>query len=91
MVTRTRDEWCAIFAGTDACVTPVLTLEEAPTDSHLAARDTFVNHNGQLQPAPAPRFSRTPSQIQQPPATMPGSVEHLLDLWRGEGSRAPTA
>jgi alpha-methylacyl-CoA racemase len=91
MVTRTRDEWCAIFAGTDACVTPVLTLDEAPTDPHLAARDTFINHNGQLQPAPAPRFSRTPSQIQQPPATMPGSVKHLIDLWRGEGGRAPTA
>jgi alpha-methylacyl-CoA racemase len=82
MATRTRDEWCAVFADTDACVTPVLTLEEAPADPHLAARGTFVSHHGQIQPAPAPRFSRTPSQIQAPPPTAPGSVEQLLDRWR---------
>ncbi|WPB59392.1 CaiB/BaiF CoA-transferase family protein [Xylophilus sp. GOD-11R] len=83
MKQRTRDEWCALFAGTDACVTPVLSLEEAPADPHLAARGTFVQHQGRLQPAPAPRFSRTPSCIQQAPADRAVEVGTLLDRWRG--------
>jgi len=56
---KTRDEWAAIFDGTDACVTPVLTWSEAPDHPHLAARGTFVTQNGVSQAAPAPRFSRT--------------------------------
>ena len=58
--TRTRDEWADHFAGTSACVTPVLTFEEAPDHPHLAARRTYRTVDGVLQASPAPRFSRTP-------------------------------
>jgi alpha-methylacyl-CoA racemase len=58
---NTRDEWCKIFGGTDACVTPVLTWTEAADNEHLKARSTLVRDNGVDQAAPAPRFSRTPS------------------------------
>jgi alpha-methylacyl-CoA racemase len=61
--TRTRDEWAQHFAATDACVAPVLSLTEAPRHPHNVARETFVGHGGVLQPAPAPRFSRTPSRL----------------------------
>jgi alpha-methylacyl-CoA racemase len=62
--TRARDEWAAVFAGTDACVTPVLSLSEAPAHPHNVARATFAGS----EPAPAPRFSRTPGEIAGPPA-----------------------
>ncbi|WP_405886017.1 MULTISPECIES: CoA transferase [unclassified Streptomyces] len=58
---RTRDDWAAHFAGTDACVTPVLTFAEAGTHPHIVARSTLIEVDGILQAAPAPRFSRTPS------------------------------
>ncbi len=57
--TQTRDEWCEVFEGTEACFAPVLTLEEAPRHPHLRARTTYVDIDGITQPAPAPRFSRT--------------------------------
>lgn len=57
--TRSRDEWCRIFEGTESCFAPVLTLEEAPHHPHLQARATYVDVDGITQPAPAPRFSRT--------------------------------
>ena len=57
--TRTRDEWCAIFEGTESCFAPVLTLDEAPHHPHLQARGTYVEIDGVTQPAPAPRFSRS--------------------------------
>ena len=57
--TQTRDEWCEVFEGTEACFAPVLTLEEAPHHPHLRARATYVDIDGITQPAPAPRFSRT--------------------------------
>ena len=59
IATRSRDEWVAVFNGTDACVAPVLSLAEAPRDSHLQARGTFVEVGDSVQPAPAPRFSRS--------------------------------
>jgi alpha-methylacyl-CoA racemase len=59
--TKTRAEWCALFDGSDACVAPVLSLAEAPSDPHNAERKTFVNADGVMQPRPAPRFSATPS------------------------------
>jgi alpha-methylacyl-CoA racemase len=62
--TRTRDEWCAMLERSDACVAPVLSAGEAPTHSHLAARGSFVEVDGLRQPAPAPRFSATPSSAQ---------------------------
>jgi alpha-methylacyl-CoA racemase len=58
---KTRDEWCALFDGSDACVAPVLSLAEAPQDPHNSERKTFVNAGGVMQPRPAPRFSVTPS------------------------------
>ena len=61
--TKTRDEWCAIMQGTDVCFAPVLSLSEAPDHPHMAERKIFVTHDGVVQPAPAPRFSRTPSAI----------------------------
>ncbi|SPM30810.1 Crotonobetainyl-CoA:carnitine CoA-transferase CaiB and related acyl-CoA transferases, partial [Mycobacterium terramassiliense] len=70
---RTREEWTTIFAGTDACVTPVLTWSEAATDDHLNARSTVITAHGVEQAAPAPRFSRTPAGPVGPPpaATTP--------------------
>ncbi|MFJ4578026.1 CaiB/BaiF CoA transferase family protein [Streptomyces echinatus] len=65
---RTRDEWTAVFEDSDACVAPVLSLREAPHHPHLAARGTFTGHGGITQPAPAPRFSATPTTIRTGPA-----------------------
>lgn len=70
--TRTRAEWTEVFDGTDACVTPVLSLREAPDHPHLAARGTFTDFHGATQPAPAPRFSATPGTLRRPPA-LPGA------------------
>jgi len=69
---RTRDEWMEIFAGSDACVSPVLSLGEAPGHPHNAARQTFVEVAGVMQNAPAPRFSRTPAAMPRP-AAVPGA------------------
>ncbi|MFB7509037.1 CaiB/BaiF CoA transferase family protein [Streptomyces broussonetiae] len=69
---RTRAEWTALFEGTDACVAPVLSLGEAPHHPHLVARGTFTAHGGITQPAPAPRFSATPTAVRTGPA-LPGA------------------
>ena len=61
--TKSRDQWCKIMEGTDICFAPILTMQEAPKHPHMAARETFVTRHGVTQPAPAPRFSRTPSAI----------------------------
>lgn len=61
--TRTRDDWCALLEGTDVCFAPVLSMKEAPAHPHNAARGTFVQADGVVQPAPAPRFDRTPAQL----------------------------
>ncbi|NVN88338.1 MAG: CoA transferase [Rhodopseudomonas sp.] len=66
--TKTRDEWCAIMEGTDICFAPVLTMSEATRHPHMVAREVFITHEGHTQPAPAPRFSRTPSAA-RPPVT----------------------
>jgi alpha-methylacyl-CoA racemase len=71
--TRTRDEWCAIFDGTDACVAPVLSMEEAPSHQANAARGTFVEASGVIQPAPAPRYSATPTRAPTMAADRPGA------------------
>lgn len=65
---RTRAEWTEVFEGSDACVAPVLSLQEAPQHPHLAARGTFVERDGLTQPAPAPRFSATPTAVSRAPA-----------------------
>ncbi|MCQ4079994.1 CoA transferase [Streptomyces sp. RB6PN25] len=77
--TRTRDEWAAVFEGTDACVAPVLSLREAASHPHLRARGTFTNADGRTQPAPAPRFSATPGSLRRPPA-LPGA--HTAEVAR---------
>ena len=68
ILTKTRDEWCAIMDGTDICFAPVLSLKEAPQHAHNVARSTFVEDGGMVQPAPAPRFSATPA----PPVALSG-------------------
>ncbi|MCP3853548.1 MAG: CoA transferase [Actinomycetia bacterium] len=77
IVTKSRDEWIAAVAGQDACVQPVLDMQEAPHHPHLVARGTFVEHGGVTQPAPAPRFSGTPTEIQRQP---PEHGEHTQDV-----------
>ncbi|NGO70817.1 CaiB/BaiF CoA transferase family protein [Streptomyces boncukensis] len=76
---RTRAEWTEEFTGSDACVAPVLSLTEAPGHPHLAARGTFVERDGITQPAPAPRFSATPTAVTRPPAR-PGA--HTAEVAR---------
>ena len=71
--TRTRDEWCAHFAGSEVCYAPVLSLAEAPRHPHNVARGAFVTVDGVVQPAPLPRFSRTPAQVQH--AARPAGVD----------------
>ncbi|MGE0846059.1 MAG: CaiB/BaiF CoA transferase family protein [Flavobacteriaceae bacterium] len=60
---RSRDEWSVLFEGTDACVTPVLSMDEAETSAHATARESFVTVAGVVQHAPSPRFSRTPGKV----------------------------
>jgi alpha-methylacyl-CoA racemase len=76
--TKTRDGWCEVMEGTDVCVAPVLSLGEAPNHPHNKARNTFIELEGVLQPAPAPRFSRTQPEIQGPPPTPGGNKEEVL-------------
>ncbi|MBW0091545.1 CoA transferase [Pseudonocardia sp. KRD-184] len=78
---RTRDEWAAVFADTDACVTPVLAFGEVAAHPHIAARDTVVESGGVAQAAPAPRFSRTSPGLPAP-AAEPEDVESVLADWR---------
>src|SRR5581483_8949609 len=70
--TRTRDEWCMVFEGTDACFAPVMSMAEAPAHAHNAARNAFVEIDGLVQPAPAPRYSATPTN--EPTAMMSGET-----------------
>ncbi|MET0416362.1 MAG: CaiB/BaiF CoA-transferase family protein [Actinoplanes sp.] len=76
---RTRDEWTAVFDGTDACVAPVLSPAEAPGHPHNRARGAFVEVGGLTQPAPAPRFGRTPAAAPHP--ARPATVEEILAGW----------
>ncbi|WP_375174647.1 CaiB/BaiF CoA transferase family protein [Pseudooceanicola sp.] len=75
---KTRDEWAAIFEGSDACVTPVLSWSEAASHPHLAARETFVTRDGVTQAAPAPRFSRSAPGPVAPPPAPGGDTETIL-------------
>ncbi len=78
--TKTRDEWCEIMEGSDVCFAPVLSLSEAPDHPHMKARSTFIEVDGINQPAPAPRFSRTPGEVRYG-THKPGadSVQVLVD------------
>jgi len=79
--TKTRDEWCALLEDGDACFAPVLTLSEAAKHPHVQARGTIVDYEGVLQPAPAPRFSRTPSELRRPPARPGEHTDEALTDW----------
>jgi alpha-methylacyl-CoA racemase len=75
---KTRDEWCEIFEGSDACFAPVLSIGEAHEHPHNAARGTFVEANGARQPSPAPRFSRTQPQLGTGPAKLGEHTDEVL-------------
>jgi alpha-methylacyl-CoA racemase len=77
--TRTRGDWCHIMEGTDICFAPVLTMSEASDHPHVAARQIFVSRHGVTQPAPAPRFSRTPSAIRE---SAPADIVDLTSAWK---------
>ena len=83
--TKTRAEWCQIMEGSEVCFAPVLSMTEAPSHPHNRYRRAFVENDGVIQPAPAPRFSRTPSAIQRPPAKRGEHSEQALRDW-GFGS-----
>lgn len=74
---RTRDEWTRVFAGTDACVTPVLAWSEAANNDHLKARSTVITAHGVQQAAPAPRFSRTPAGPVRPPPAAATPIDEI--------------
>jgi alpha-methylacyl-CoA racemase len=78
---RGRDEWVARLEGVDACVAPVLDLDEAPRHPHHLARGTFVTLEGVVQPAPAPRFSRSVAEVQGPPPELGADTDAVLSDW----------
>lgn len=81
-LTRTRQHWCDLLEGSDACFAPVLDMEEAPTHAHNMAREVFVCRSGVVQPQPAPRFSRTQGGIQgDPPATGATQCDDVIAQW----------
>ena len=80
-LTKTRDQWAAILEPAEACATPVLGMEEAPEHPHNVARGSFVEVGGKLQPGPAPRFSRTPSSVPEPPPEPGADTESALAAW----------
>jgi alpha-methylacyl-CoA racemase len=79
--TKTREEWCEILEGTDACFAPVLSITEASEHPHLRERGTFVEVAGAVQPGPAPRFSRTPCRISGPPPHVGQHTNEALADW----------
>jgi alpha-methylacyl-CoA racemase len=85
--TKTRDEWSEIMEGTDVCFAPVLSLGEAPQHPHNVHRKTFVELDGVVQPAPAPRFSGTPVSVQRPPAHAGQHTDEVLADWGVDADR----
>lgn len=79
--TRNRDDWATLLEGWDACATPVLNWDEAPAHPHHIARHSFIQLAGVTQPAPAPRFSRTPPEVPSPPAQADQDTEAILSDW----------
>lgn len=78
---KSRDEWTEIMEGSDACFMPILDMDEAPEHPHNRERGTFTEIDGVIQPAPAPRFSRTPPQVQGPPPKVGEHSEVALQAW----------
>ena len=75
---KSRDEWCKLMEGTDVCFSPVLDMSEAPNHPHNKARETFIEMEGVIQPAPAPRFSKTSPEVKSPPALVGEHTEEIL-------------
>jgi alpha-methylacyl-CoA racemase len=84
---RTRDEWAAVFEGSDACTVPVLSPFEAHLHPHNQSRQTFVEVGGVVQPAPVPRFSRTPGAISRPPSPPGHDTDEALSSWGLDAER----
>ncbi len=84
---RSRDEWCSLFEGSDACVAPILDWDEAPRHPHNLARRTFTSLDGVLQPSPAPRFSRTPCR--EIVAHVVADPNDVLRRWNSSAQRPP--
>ncbi|HKY59346.1 MAG TPA: CaiB/BaiF CoA-transferase family protein [Aeromicrobium sp.] len=80
-LSRTQAEWAELFDGTDACVAPILPLSEAVEHPHIAARGVFVEHEGHVQPAPAPRFSRTEPTLTTGPSRPGADTKAALEAW----------
>jgi alpha-methylacyl-CoA racemase len=78
---KTRDQWCEIMDGADACFAPVLSFREAPDHPHNKARNSFVEVDGIMQPGPAPRFSRTPSSVKGGPPEFGAQTDEALAAW----------
>ena len=76
--TRSRDDWCALLEGTDACFAPVLSLAEAPAHAHALARGAFIEIGGVVQPAPAPRFDRSTPDTPRPAPALGQHTEEVL-------------
>jgi alpha-methylacyl-CoA racemase len=83
--TKTRDEWCKVMEGHDVCFAPVLSMAEAPDHPHNRHRDTFTEIAGVVQPSPAPRFSRTPGDIERPPSHPGEHTDEVLGEWGFSG------
>jgi len=77
---KTRDEWCAIMEGSDVCFAPILTMSEAMQHPHMKAREVFITRHGIPQPAPAPRFSRTPSAARD---AVTANLGDIVKAWSG--------
>jgi len=80
-MTKTRAEWCQIMEGSEACFAPVLSMDEAPEHAHNKQRETFIEIAGVTQPAPAPRFSRTPGDVPSPPSLPGQHTDDALSEW----------
>jgi alpha-methylacyl-CoA racemase len=79
--TKTRDEWSTIFKDSDACAFPVLDMNEAPEYEHNKVRGSFIEVDGVVQPAPAPRFSRTAPAVKCGPPVAGAHSEEILSSW----------
>ncbi|MGL4323404.1 MAG: CaiB/BaiF CoA transferase family protein [Beijerinckiaceae bacterium] len=82
--TKTRDEWTRLLENSDACTAPVLSMAEAPLHPHLQARQSYINTNNHPQPAPAPRFSRTPSQLSRVPNESTVTAASIIARWTSQ-------
>ena len=86
IATKSQAQWCEIMDATDVCFAPILNMDEAPKHHHNAARQTFVEIDGLVQPAPAPRFSATPGAIQGPSPTFGQHNREALSDWGFSGA-----